>query len=41
MQMGEIAANMLLRAAAGEPVSDIVVPDKPRLVIRASTSPPR
>jgi LacI family transcriptional regulator len=40
-QMGEIAADMLLRAAAGEPVSDIVVPDKPRLVTRASTSPPR
>ena len=39
-RMGEVAAQMLLRAVAGEPVSDIVLPDEPRLVIRASTAPP-
>lgn len=40
-RMGEVAAQMLLRAVAGQPVSDIVLPDEPRLVIRASTAPPR
>jgi LacI family transcriptional regulator len=40
-RMGEVAARMLLRAVAGEPVSDIVVADEPRLVVRASTAPPR
>jgi LacI family transcriptional regulator len=40
-RMGEVAAHMLLRAVAGEPVSDIVLPDAPRLVIRGSTAPPR
>jgi DNA-binding LacI/PurR family transcriptional regulator len=40
-RMGEIAAEMLLRAVACEPISDIVVPDEPRLVVRASTAPPR
>jgi DNA-binding LacI/PurR family transcriptional regulator len=39
-RMGEVAAHMLLRAVAGQPVSDIVLPDEPRLVIRASTAPP-
>ena len=29
---------MLLRAVAGEPVSDIVLPEEPRLVVRASTA---
>ena len=40
-RMGEVATHMLLRAVAGEPVSDIVLPDAPRLVIRGSTAPPR
>jgi LacI family transcriptional regulator len=40
-RMGEIGARMLLGAVAGEPVSDIVLPDEPRLVVRASTAPPR
>ncbi len=39
-RMGEVATHMLLGAVAGEPVSDIVLPDEPRLVIRASTAPP-
>ncbi len=40
-RMGEVAAHMLLRALAGEPASDIMLPDEPRLVVRASTAPPR
>jgi LacI family transcriptional regulator len=40
-RMGEIGARMLLAAVAGEPVSDIVLPDEPRLVVRASTAPPK
>jgi LacI family transcriptional regulator len=40
-RMGEIATHMLLKAVAGEPVSNVVLPDEPRLVIRASTAPPR
>ena len=40
-RMGEVATHMLLKAVAGEPVSNIVLPDEPRLVIRASTAPPR
>jgi LacI family transcriptional regulator len=39
-RMGEVAARMLLRAVAGEAVSDIVLPEQPRLVLRASTAPP-
>ena len=31
---------MLLRAVAGEPVEDMVLPDAPELVLRASTAPP-
>jgi DNA-binding LacI/PurR family transcriptional regulator len=41
MRMGEVATHMLLRAVAGEPVSNIVLPDEPKLVLRASTAPPR
>ncbi len=40
-RMGEVAAHMLLNAVAGEPVSHIVLPDEPHLVVRASTAPPR
>ena len=40
-RMGEIATRMLLGAMAHEPVSDIVLPDEPQLVLRASTAPPR
>ncbi|MFN0193287.1 MAG: LacI family DNA-binding transcriptional regulator [Aestuariivirga sp.] len=40
-RMGEIGARMLIGAVAGEPVSNIVLPDEPRLVVRASTAPPR
>jgi DNA-binding LacI/PurR family transcriptional regulator len=40
-RMGEIATHMLLKAVAGEPVSNIMLPDEPRLVMRASTAPPR
>jgi DNA-binding LacI/PurR family transcriptional regulator len=40
-RMGEVAAQMLLGAVAGEPVSEIVLPDEPRLVMRASTAPRR
>jgi LacI family transcriptional regulator len=40
-RMGEVAAEMLLGAIAGRPVSDIVLPEAPRLVVRASTAPPR
>jgi LacI family transcriptional regulator len=39
-RMGEVAAGMLLRAVAGEPVADVVLPDPPELVIHASTGPP-
>jgi len=39
-RMGEVAAAMLLRAVAGEPVEDMVLPDAPELVLRASTAPP-
>jgi DNA-binding LacI/PurR family transcriptional regulator len=40
-RMGEVAARMLLGAVAGEAVSDIMLPEEPRLVVRASTAPPR
>jgi LacI family transcriptional regulator len=40
-RMGEVATDMLLRSLAGEPVADIVLADAPKLVIRASTAPPR
>jgi LacI family transcriptional regulator len=39
-RMGELAARMLLGAVAKQPVDDIVLPDEPRLVLRASTAPP-
>ncbi len=39
-RMGEVAAEMLLRAVASEPVCDLMLPDEPRLVVRASTAPP-
>jgi DNA-binding LacI/PurR family transcriptional regulator len=39
-RMGEVAAEMLLRAVASEPVSDTMLPDEPCLVVRASTAPP-
>lgn len=39
-RMGEVAAGMLLQALGGEPVADLMLPDEPRLVIRASTAPP-
>jgi len=39
--MGVTAATMLSRALAGEPLRHLVVPDRPRLVMRASTAPPR
>ena len=39
-RMGEVATNMLLAAVAGEAVSDIVLDDEPRLVLRGSTAPP-
>ena len=39
-RMGEVATRMLLGALARQPVSDIVLPDEPRLVLRASTAPP-
>jgi LacI family transcriptional regulator len=41
-RMGEVATHMLLGALARRPVMDVVVPDQPRLVVRASTAaPPR
>jgi LacI family transcriptional regulator len=40
-RMGEVATHVLLKAVAGEPVVDIMLPDEPELVIRASTAPPR
>jgi LacI family transcriptional regulator len=40
-RMGEIATLMLLGAVAHKPVSDIVLADEPRLIVRASTAPPR
>jgi LacI family transcriptional regulator len=40
-RMGEVATHMLLKAVAGEPVANIVLPEEPRLVIRTSTAPPR
>lgn len=39
-RMGEVATRMLLDALARRPVADVVVPDEPRLVVRASTAPP-
>jgi LacI family transcriptional regulator len=39
-RMGEVAAGMLVRAVSGELVADVVLPDPPELVIRASTAPP-
>lgn len=39
-RMGEVAANMLFAAMAKGPVADVVLPDEPQLVLRASTAPP-
>jgi LacI family transcriptional regulator len=39
-RMGEVATHMLLGALAGEKVTDVVLPDAPELVVRASTAPP-
>jgi LacI family transcriptional regulator len=40
-RMGEVATHMLLRAVTGEPVANVILPDEPRLVLRASTASPR
>lgn len=40
-RMGEVGARMLLDRLAGKPVSAIVIPETPELVIRHSTAPPR
>jgi LacI family transcriptional regulator len=40
-RMGEVATHMLLGAVSGQPVSDIVLPDEPTLIVRRSTAPPR
>jgi len=39
-RMGEVATHMLLGAVAGEPVTDIILPDAPQLIVRGSTAPP-
>jgi DNA-binding LacI/PurR family transcriptional regulator len=39
-RMGQQAVRMLLRAAEGGPVSDLMIEDPPELVVRASTAPP-
>jgi len=41
LRMGQEAVRMLLDALQGVPVSDLVVPDAPQLVVRQSTAPPR
>jgi LacI family transcriptional regulator len=38
-QMGEVAARMLLDRLAGKPVSALVLPEVPELVVRGSTAP--
>lgn len=38
--MGIAAASMLFASLAGEPMRHVVVPERPRLVMRASTAPP-
>jgi LacI family transcriptional regulator len=38
-RMGEFAARMLLDRLAGKPVSAVVLPDLPELVVRGSTGP--
>jgi LacI family transcriptional regulator len=40
LRMGAEAVRLLLRAVAGETISDVVIDDPPELVIRASTAPP-
>jgi DNA-binding LacI/PurR family transcriptional regulator len=40
-RMGEVGARMLLDHLAGKPVSAVVIPEEPELVVRASTAPPR
>jgi LacI family transcriptional regulator len=39
-RMGEVAARMLLKAVAKEPVTDVVLSEEPQLVVRSSTAPP-
>jgi LacI family transcriptional regulator len=39
-RMGEVATRMLLGALAHQPVSDIMLPEEPRLVMRATAAPP-
>lgn len=38
--MGAAAASMLFGSLAGEPMRHVIVPERPRLVRRASTAPP-
>jgi DNA-binding LacI/PurR family transcriptional regulator len=38
-RMGEVAARMLLDSLAGKPVSAMVLPEMPELVVRGSTAP--
>jgi DNA-binding LacI/PurR family transcriptional regulator len=38
-RMGEVAARMLLDSLAGKPVSALVLPEMPELVVRGSTAP--
>jgi LacI family transcriptional regulator len=40
-RMGAVATEVLLRAIGGEAPGDLVLPDEPELVVRASTAPPR
>nr|AIA10460.1 periplasmic binding protein-like domain protein [uncultured bacterium] len=40
-RMGEVAARMLLDSLAGKPVSAVVLPEMPELVVRGSTAPAR
>jgi LacI family transcriptional regulator len=40
-RMGQQAVRMLLMAAEGGPVTDLMIEDPPELVVRRSTAPPR
>ncbi|HZP18889.1 MAG TPA: LacI family DNA-binding transcriptional regulator [Bauldia sp.] len=40
-RMGEVGARMLLDRLAGKPVSAVVIPEVPELVVRGSTAPPK
>jgi len=39
-EMGQTAVEMLLGAIEGRGVQDVMLPDSPRLILRASTAPP-